>query len=302
LGGRADGVLAAFGRVCGPACGPPCGPAGGLPPNAREVCEIIGDQLALYRHVDRTMAELKDTGARLKATVRAQSDTLANLQHQLASPLLSATYRIDGVIKSTHFDGRTDTRLRAVRGLCRRGRPVALSAGVFAALSRGQPLAPKEDRLGPEDILRILIACADDAQLLSDQRQQITFEVDRDSVRTLGRRLVRADRSFLDQSVGNLLDNAAKYSYPDSQVDIRANVAGGRFTLTVANSGLPIAPDDVPHCIEQNWRGPAASTFTGEGSGLGLWIVDNLMHSMRGSVDIQPSGDLTTVALTFPLG
>jgi len=297
FGGRSDGVLAAF------------GPTADLPPNAREVCEIIGDQLALYRHLDRTMAtlrhtmaELKDTGGQLKETARAQADTLADLEHQLVSPLLAATSRVDGVIRSTRFDSRTDARLRAVRGLCRRATRVALSAGVFAALSRNQVPDPKKDLLGCEDLIRILIACADDAQLLSNPRQRITFEVERDSVRALGRRLIRADRSFLDQSVGNLLDNAAKYSYRDTRVDIRGRLEDGSFSVSVASSGLPIAPQDAARCLERNWRGPAASTATGEGSGLGLWIVDNLMRSMRGSVQIDPAGDRTTVALTFPLG
>src|SRR5262249_28998746 len=162
-----------------------------------------------YRHLDHTMARLrhtmaalKDTGGQLKATVLAQADTLADLQHQLVSPLLAATSRIDGVIRSTRFDSRTEARLRAVRGLCRRALRVALSAGVFAALSRDQLPAPREDLLGVDDVLRILIACADDAQVLSNPRQRITFDVERDSVRALGRRLIRADRSFLEQSVG----------------------------------------------------------------------------------------------------
>src|SRR5262249_41739556 len=56
FGGRGDGVLAAF------------GPTADLPPNAREVCEVIGDQLALYRHLDHTMTTLRHTMAELKDT------------------------------------------------------------------------------------------------------------------------------------------------------------------------------------------------------------------------------------------
>jgi signal transduction histidine kinase len=297
FGGSSDGVLSAF------------GPTHCIPPTAKEVCEIIGDQLALYRTFDQTMAKLrqtmtalKDTGDALKATVRAQADTLADLKHQLVSPVLVATSRIDELIKGTRLDGRTDAWLRAVRGLCRRAYRVAMSAGVFADLSQDRSPTPKDDLLSANELLRILIAGADDAQVLSNPGQRITFEVERDSVRALGRRLIRADRSFLEQSLGNLLDNAAKYSYEDTRVDIEGHLDDGHFTISVTNYGLPIAPEDVPRCLERNWRGRAASTATGEGSGLGLWIVDNLIRSMRGRVDIHAVGDRTTVTLAFPLG
>src|SRR5262249_57937579 len=116
---------------------------------------------AKLRH---TMAALKDTGAELKATVRAQADTLADLKHQLVSPVLVATGRIDEIIKSTRFDSWTDTWLRKVRGLCRRAYRVAMSAGVFADLSQNQSPAPKDDLLGADELLRLVIAGADDAQ------------------------------------------------------------------------------------------------------------------------------------------
>ncbi len=289
FGGRSEGVLVAF------------GPSATLPPNSPQVCEIIGDQLALYHRLHQTMNNLQDTRRRLQETVRGQADTLADLEHQLVSPLLTATSRIERVIQSSRFDSRTDTQLRAVRGLCRKASRVAMSAGVFALLSKRQKPTPKEDLLGADDVLRILIACADDAQMLSNPRRCIAFDVDRDSVRGLGRRLIRGDRSFLEQCVGNLLDNAAKYSYESTAVGIGGRLGERAFAVSVTSSGLPMGPEDVQHCLERNWRGTAASATTGEGSGLGLWIVDNLMRSMRGGVHISADGDQTTVHLTFPI-
>ena len=290
FGGRSEGVLVAF------------GPSATLPPNSPQVCEIIGDQLALYHRLHQTMHNLQDTRRRLQDTVRGQADTLADLEHQLVSPLLTATSRIERVIRSSRFDSRTDAQLRAVRGLCRKASRVAMSAGVFALLSRRQQPTPKDDLLGADDVLRILIACADDAQMLSNPRRQIAFDVDRESVRALGRRLIRGDRTFLEQCVGNLLDNAAKYSYEATRVAIGGGLGEGGFSVRVASSGLPMGPEDVRHCLERNWRGAAASATTGEGSGLGLWIVDNLMRSMRAGVRISTDGDRTTVELTFPIG
>ncbi len=270
------------------------GPAAQLPANSAQVCEIIADQLGLYR-------QLQQARQALQATMRSQAETMEDLKHQLASPLRTATDRTDLVIRSGRFDTRAEAQLKAVRGLCRKARRIAMSAGAFAALSKGQQPQPKTELLGTDDLLRLLIAGADDAQVLSNPMLGITFQVDRDSVRQLGRRLVHIDMSFLQQCIGNVLDNAGKYGYPNTCVRIGAAVTDSHFAINVTSTGIPIDPSDTARCLQRNWRGEMARNTTGEGSGIGLWIVDHLMRSMNGTVQLRPEGDTTTVQLVLPL-
>lgn len=272
-----------------------------LPPNSPQVCEIIGDQLGLYQYLQQTHDHLQEARTKLQSAVRGQAEALEDLEHQLVSPLITATNRTERVLAGGRYDSRTEAQLRAVRGLCRKASRVAMSAGVFAVLSKGNAPAPKLELMGVDDLLRLLIAAADDAQLLSNPRRNVQFTVRRDTVRELGKRLIHADRSFLEQCVGNLFDNAAKYSYVDTTVEVRGAVYGGNFGLRVTSTGLPLSPTDAERCLGRNWRGQEARTTTGEGSGLGLWIVDSLMHTMHGTVRVLPSGDETTVLLSFPL-
>lgn len=277
------------------------GCAAALPPNSLQACRIVGDQLGLYLHLRQTLYHLQDTRATLRRTIRSQAEALEDLEHQLVSPLLAATTATDRVLHGRHVDGRTEQQLRAVRGLCRKSSRVALSAGVFAALSNGKALRPKLERLYADDLLRVLIAAADDAQLLNDPRRGIEFTVERDTVRAMGRHYIQADRSFLEQCVSNLVDNAGKYSYNDTRVDIGGHPADGDFAVSVRSMGLALDRDESERCLERNWRGVAARNTTGEGSGIGLWIVDNLMRCMKGRVLIRPEADTTTVLLAFPL-
>jgi signal transduction histidine kinase len=272
-----------------------------VPPNSPQVCQIVGDQLGLYLHLRQSLHKLQDARTTLSRIIASQAETLEDLQHQLVSPLLAATSRTERLLQGRHVDGRTDLQLRAIRGLCRKSSRVAMSAGVFAALSKGDVLRPKLELLSVDDLLRLLIAGADDAQQLSNPRRNIKFTVDRDSVRALGRRFIEADRTFLEQCVGNIVDNAAKYSYQDTEVDIGACVEDGGFALAVTNVGITLEPADLEHCLQRDWRGAAARGATGEGSGIGLWIVDNLMRCMKGRVSIRPADDTTTVLLAFPL-
>lgn len=273
-----------------------------VPSNVAQVCEIVSDQLGLYEHLRQTLQHLRDTRGRLEATMQAQAEALEDLEHQLVSPLLAATSRIERVLKRGRFDPRTVMELSAIRGLCRKSSRVALAAGVFAALSQGRTPAPKPELHSADDLVRLLIAAADDAQQLSDPRRSIEFQVDRESVRSLGRRLVDLDRTFFEQCVGNLLDNAAKYSYANTRVVICGELSDEAYAITVSNTGLTLAPDEAARTLERNWRGTSAQNSSGEGSGLGLWIVDNLMRSMNASVRVIPVAESTTVRLTVPLG
>jgi signal transduction histidine kinase len=271
------------------------------PPNSVQVNEIIGDQLGLYRHLQAALGRLQDARTNLELALRTEAEAMEDLKHQLVSPLRAAANRTDSVLRNGRFDRRVEAQLKAVRGLCRKAGRVAMSAGVFATLSRGQQPVSKPERIGADDLVRLLIAAADDAQVLGDPRRGITFEVDRESVRGMARGLVHVDTSFLQQCVGNILDNAAKYGYECTRVRIGAETGPRALTLTIASTGIPLTPAEVLHAVERNWRGETARSTTGEGSGLGLWIVDHLMRAMGGRVVINACADLTTVHLVLPL-
>ena len=270
------------------------GPGTAPPANSEQVHEIISDQVGLYR-------QLGDMQRRLVQARINEAAATEDLKHQLVSPLRTATDRIERLLSGGRFESGMERQLKAIRGLCRKASRVAMSAGVFATLSRGGRPEPKPERLGTDDLLRLLIAAADDAQVLGNPRRGIRFEVDRDSMRGMGRRLVDADASFLQQCVGNLLDNAAKYAYPDTLTEIRVDATPTHLSITVASTGLPLSPRDALRCLQRNWRGDFARATTGEGSGIGLWIVDSLMTVMGGRVTVEPVDDLTTVQLKLPL-
>lgn len=277
------------------------GPTSVPPANSAQVHEIIGDQIGLYRHLEATLRTLNDTSNRLEKARRSEADAMEDLKHQLVGPLRTAADRTERVLRGGRFDSRVEAQLKAIRGLCRKAGRVAMSAGVFATLSNGGRPEPKTEQVGVDDLLRLLISAADDAQVLGNPRRGITFDVERDAVRHLGRRLVRVDASFLQQCVGNLLDNAAKYAYECTRVRIDAEVTTGQLVLRVTSTGLPMSQQDLQRCLERNWRGDAARTATGEGSGIGLWIVDNLMRAMDGRVGVVRAADDTTVRLTLQI-
>src|SRR5437588_6906918 len=81
--------------------------------------------------------------------------------------------------------------------------------------------------------------------------------------------LVRADAAQLERVFANLIENAIKFSPPESPVEITAGVGSGRVTVRVIDQGRGIAPQLRSRVFEPFFRGPSGS---GAGSGLGLAI------------------------------
>lgn len=97
--------------------------------------------------------------------------------------------------------------------------------------------------------------------------------------------LMVADSSLLVQAIVNLLDNAIKYSPPDSSVDINARVEADAIIVEVADRGEGIPPRDLDRIFEKFYRvqGPEKAS----GTGLGLSITRGIVEAHGGQVSAQ---------------
>jgi two-component system sensor histidine kinase BaeS len=93
----------------------------------------------------------------------------------------------------------------------------------------------------------------------------------------------------LDQAVANLIDNALRFA--TSRIEVAVFVHEGWVTVSVADDGAGIAPDDLPHVFERLYVAQARPTPKESGSGLGLAIVRELVGAMGGHVAARsPAG------------
>jgi len=115
--------------------------------------------------------------------------------------------------------------------------------------------------------------------------------------------IVPVDASRIRQLILNLLTNAVKYTPAGGSVRLLLGPSNGRVTLTVADSGVGIAPGDLPHIFDRFWRADSARTRTGErsGTGLGLAICKWIAEAHGGTIDVQSRpGRGTTFTVTLP--
>ncbi len=103
---------------------------------------------------------------------------------------------------------------------------------------------------------------------------------------------VQADPALLEQVIVNLLDNAVKYSPPDSHIRISAMREGNKLRIGVADSGVGIAPNELDAVFDSFFRASRGDRVA-PGTGLGLAIAKAFTEAMGGTIKAQsPRTDL----------
>jgi signal transduction histidine kinase len=114
--------------------------------------------------------------------------------------------------------------------------------------------------------------------------------------------VVRTDRELLGRVVSNLVDNALKYSPDASVCEIAATGDETALVFSVRDHGIGIAEDEVARIFERFYQVDSSSTRTFRGAGLGLSLVQELLHRLGGSISVESSlGEGSRFTVTLPL-
>jgi signal transduction histidine kinase len=95
---------------------------------------------------------------------------------------------------------------------------------------------------------------------------------------------VVVDPLRLTQVLGNLLDNALRYTPENGRISVSCMGSGDRASISIVNSGPGISDDDLPHVFERLYVADRYRAQRPSGSGLGLAIVGELVDAMDGTV------------------
>jgi len=110
---------------------------------------------------------------------------------------------------------------------------------------------------------------------------------------------ISADPVLFERAVGNLVDNALRFTPENGSIQIALAEHDGDFELAVSDNGCGIAPEHLPRVFDRFYR--AESSRGSDGAGLGLALVKSIVDLHGGSASIHSEiGRGTTVTLTFP--
>ena len=210
----------------------------------------------------------------LESSRRSQSQLVLDASHELRTPLTSLRTNLEVLRRVDELS--VEDRSVLVDDVLVQLQELSDLVGDLAELARGdQHPAPSEPLR-----LDLLVSDAVAVQTTHGRAKDVTFELAAEPCWVLG----HADR--LNRAVGNLLDNARKWSPPGQTVSVECR--GG--VVVVRDRGPGIADSDLPHVFDRFYRSPSARGLPG--SGLGLAIVAQVVKADGGTIvaENDPAG------------
>ncbi len=224
--------------------------------------------------------------ARLKATDERRRDFLADVVHELRTPLsvirAEAEAIQDGVhpADEEHIAPIIDAT-RSLEVLVEDLRALALTDTGSLALHR-EPVDPAELA---RDVVSQFAAQAEAAR------------VKLSSTAPDGLPAADIDPARMRSALGNVVANAVRHTPAGGTVVVGASHVGDRIVVEVTDSGEGIAPDLLPHVFERFVRGPGS-----RGTGLGLAIAHDIVVAHGGDISVKSTVGLgTTMSIALPI-
>ena len=259
---------------------------GHQPRDPREVAEQIVTALDRIAHGDFSArvpaspgAGMRDLAASVNQMARQlgdlerqRQDFISSVSHEIQSPLTS----IGGFAALLRQGGLDDaTRDHYLDVICSETRRVSALGDNLLRLSALEDvdLHKREYRLDAQ--LRSVVLALEPQWTAKGQDVQL-------DAGDLG---VVADEEMLRQVWTNLVQNAIKYTPEGGRITVSASGGGDGVRVSVADSGIGIAADDLPHVFERFFR--ADRSRTGAGNGLGLSLAQRVVELHGGHIDVS---------------
>ena len=100
----------------------------------------------------------------------------------------------------------------------------------------------------------------------------------------------------------NLIDNAIKYTAPSGKIEIDVKpVNKNNITILIKDTGIGIPTNQLERVFEKFFRADNALRMQTYGTGLGLYVVKNIIEKHDGTINIKSSDNGTEVAITLPI-
>ena len=233
--------------------------------------------------------------SKLKALERMRKDFVANVSHELKTPITTIKGYLETLIEGAYDDPETADKFVRIAGR----NADRLNAIIDDLLSLSRLEQGEGDEIEFEECsLESIAANAVQACAPKAAEKRILVRVE-----TIGERAgAEVNPLLTEQAVTNLVDNAIKYGEPESTVTVTVSREAETARIVVADNGIGIPDADIPRIFERFYRVDKARSRDFGGTGLGLAIVKHIALVHRGRVSVESRiGEGSVFTLEFPV-
>ena len=223
-----------------------------------------------------------------------RQEFVANVSHELKTPMTTISGYVDGILDGTIPDNRRRHYLQVVSDETKR-----LSRLVRSMLD----ISRLQDQGGiPEDkkMHFDLEECAGQMLITFEQKimsKKLNVDVDMPPhpVYTI------ANQDYVSQVIYNLLDNAVKFCPDGGTLGLKIREGGNKAYISVSNDGETIPPEELPLVFDRFHKLDKSRTQNRDGWGLGLYIVKTIVCSHGENISVNSRDGKTEFTFTMPL-
>jgi two-component system OmpR family sensor kinase len=236
------------------------------------------DRLALT--VERMSERIVQQIAQLRGADTARRDMVANISHDLRTPLTSLQGYLETILMKGEALSADDRRHYVELALKHSQRLGQLTEELFELAKLESEQAPVQ--FETFSLAELVQDVAQKFRLEADQRQIILeTESPRDAA------LVSADIALIERVLENLIENALRYTPKGGRVRLSLHPGAGRIEASISDTGRGIPASELPHIFERFYRVEKARGDALEGSGLGLAIVHRILELHGSLIEVE---------------
>ncbi len=228
----------------------------------------------------------------LQQTERQRQDFVANISHELKTPMTTITGYADGILDGTIPPEKANQYLAIISDESRRLSRLVRRMLDISRLQSADMLREKKGFDICESSRRVLISME---KKITDRGLDVVAEIPEEPIMVLG------DNDLITQVIYNLLENAAKFATPGSDLYLGLSVKGEKAEVCIRNAGPTIDPEELPRLFERFHKADKARSEDKDGVGLGMYIVKTILEQHHEQIRVTSEYGLTTFAFTISL-
>ena len=245
-----------------------------------------GDEIGELAAAFNTMAET------LQQTERQRREFIANISHELKTPMTTIAGYTDGILDGTIPPENERQYLQIISDESRR-----LSRLVRRMLDVSQLQAIDPLRGGShfdicESMRRVLISME---KKINDRCLDVDADIPEEPILVLG------DNDMITQVIYNLLENAAKFATAGSTLYLGVTTIDGKARVTVRNVGGTIPAEELPLLFERFHKSDKSRSEDKDGVGLGLYIVKTILEQHKEKINVTSENGVTTFSFSLAM-
>ena len=248
----------------------------------------------LVDRLEKTVRELEFTNRELRRIDAIKDDFIQLTAHELRTPL-TTVYGYSRLVQTApvfrQAVANDPDAAEALDGLIASVERLQLVVEEIITVSR-IALGRVDLRIGPANLRAIIEqVLAEYARVIRQRRLTLAYDLDEWPRSMLG------DAALLELAFSNILGNAIKYTPDGGTITLRAVVKGGRLKISVADTGVGIAPEDQEVIFDRFYtagdtqlHSTSKTAFRGGGLGLGLAICRGIVTAHGGRLWVESPG------------